>query len=213
MRLRQIISSRPRLVAAVAVGLLVYWFVPFPKVRLILGWDAGAGLFLVVNAILMAITPPHRMPAEAAAQQDGEWTIFAMTLGGVVASVFAIILEFSAIKNLHGSERASHVMVLVTTLIISWLTMHLVFALRYAHEFYTKEDDELQGGLDFPKEPEPDYYDFLYFSLVLGMTFQVSDVDITDRHLRRLATLQGFISFLFNTIILALTVNLAAGLM
>jgi uncharacterized membrane protein len=91
--------------------------------------------------------------------------------------------------------------------------MHLVFALRYAHEFYTKSDDELQGGLDFPKEPEPDYYDFLYFSLVLGMTFQVSDVDITDRHLRRLATLQGFISFLFNTIILALTVNLAAGLM
>ena len=92
---------------------------------------------------------------------------------------------------------------------------HATFALRYAHEYYERRAgcDQVEGGLEFPQEDRPDYLDFTYFSLVLGMTFQVSDVQITSRKLRRLATLHGLISFLFNTIIVALTVNLAAGKM
>src|SRR4051794_13645060 len=101
------------------------------------------------------------------------------------------------------------------TLFLYWIVTHVTFSLRYAHEYYS---DDLGGpavdkGLDFPGENEPDYLDFLYFSLVLGMTFQVSDVQITSRKLRRMATIPGLLSFLFNTIIVALTVNLVAGLM
>jgi uncharacterized membrane protein len=92
---------------------------------------------------------------------------------------------------------------------------HTTFAFRYAHEYYEAApgSSKVDGGLEFPGEDQPDYLDFMYFSLVLGMTFQVSDVQITSRKLRRLATVHGLLSFLFNTIILALTVNIAAGLL
>jgi uncharacterized membrane protein len=199
-------------VASVILGVLASLLLPLGKARIILGWDIGAGLFLILNGVSMALTPPNRMSARAQAQQDGEWTVFTLALAAIIASLFVIFLEFEALKDLHGAERVSHLVILVTTLVISWLTMQAVFGLRYAHEFYTPQDGELQRGLEFPGESEPDYYDFMYFSLVLGMTFQVSDVQITHRHLRRLAALQGFISFSFNTVILALTVNLAAGL-
>jgi uncharacterized membrane protein len=98
---------------------------------------------------------------------------------------------------------------------LSWLVTHVTFAFRYAHEYYAHDEGgpEIDRGLDFPGKNEPDYLDFLYFALVLGMTFQVSDVSITARKLRRVATLHGLLSFLFNTVIVALTVNIAAGLM
>ena len=101
------------------------------------------------------------------------------------------------------------------TLLLSWLLIHAVFALRYAHEYYTRSSDApaLDGGLEFPQEGSPDYWDFFYFSVVLSMTFQVSDVQITSRKLRRLATLHGMLGFMFNTVIVALTVNLASGLL
>jgi uncharacterized membrane protein len=101
------------------------------------------------------------------------------------------------------------------TLLASWLMMQASFALRYAHEYYSRSPGrpDIDGGLSFPSEDHPDYMDFMYFALVLGMTFQVSDVQITSRKLRRLAALHGLLSFLFNTIIVALTVNLAAGLL
>jgi uncharacterized membrane protein len=101
------------------------------------------------------------------------------------------------------------------TLFVSWLMTHTTFAFRYAHEYYQIDPGAagIAGGLEFPGEKRPDYLDFMYFSLVLGMTFQVSDVQITARKFRRLAAVHGLLSFLFNTIILALTVNLAAGLL
>ena len=101
------------------------------------------------------------------------------------------------------------------TLALSWLLTHAVFALRYAHEFYQSSDEGsgFDGGLDFPSTKRPDYWDFFYFSAVLGMTFQVSDVQITSSKLRRLATVHGMLGFLFNTVIVALTVNLASGLL
>jgi uncharacterized membrane protein len=103
----------------------------------------------------------------------------------------------------------------VATLALSWLTTNVSFAYRYAHEYYTKTQDEggVDGGIEFPKDDRPDYLDFIYFSFVLGMTFQVSDCNVTSKKLRRLATLQGLIGFLFNTVILALSVNIAAGLL
>ena len=107
------------------------------------------------------------------------------------------------------------VALVASTLLASWLMTHVIFALRYAHEYYARDEGgpEVDRGLDFPGEKQPDYLDFMYFSLVLGMTFQVSDVQITSRKLRRVATLHGLISFLFNTVIVALTVNIAAGLL
>ena len=90
----------------------------------------------------------------------------------------------------------------------------MVFTFRYAHEWYDLDEQrKAKGGLQFPADDLPDYFDFLYFSVVVGMTFQVSDVQVTSRRLRRLVLLHGLLSFLFNTVIVALTVNIAAGLL
>ena len=137
--------------------------------------------------------------------------MFALTLAGIVASVFVIAIEFGEL-NANGMERILHLLILVITIVLSWLTTQVLFGLRYAHLFYIRLVGDAQRGLEFPGEPNPDYWDFFYFSLVIGMTFQVSDVKIADRHLRRLAAAHAFISFLFNMVLLALTVNLAAGL-
>jgi uncharacterized membrane protein len=181
--------------------------------RAIVAWDAGVLGFLLLTSHLFLTVEPATMPALAEAQEDGEWTIFWITLLASLMSFFAVTSELSGLKDLRAPARILPVVLVAGTLMLSWLFAHVVFALRYAHEWYETENGELQGGLKFPSDPRPDYMDFLYFSLVLGMTFQVSDVQITSRRLRRLAVLHGLVSFLYNTIIVALTVNIAAGLL
>jgi uncharacterized membrane protein len=214
----RVIRGRPRLLIGALAGLAVWPLLPAAlagTTRGLLAWDAGVLVFLALAAHLFATAPPDRMPARAEAQEEGEWTIFWLTLAVVIVSFVAVSSEFSAIRQASGAASGVRVALVAVTLFISWLMTHVTFAFRYAHEFYA---DDLGGpgvdrGLEFPGETQPDYLDFLYFSLVLGMTFQVSDVQITSRKLRRVATLHGLLSFLFNTVIVALTVNIAAGLM
>ena len=97
------------------------------------------------------------------------------------------------------------------TILLSWAFMHTIFALHYAHEYYGERRDERIGGLNFPEDKEPDYWDFLYFSLVIGMTSQVSDVAVTSKVIRRVVALHGVLSFFFNLTILALTVNMISN--
>ena len=222
-RIALFISSRSHLLIAIFAGVIASFVIPgralliLPtgKAHLVLSWDIGAAVFLILWAVTMIRTPIWDMPKRAKAQQDGEWVVFAVTLAGIVASIVAIVIEFRDITNLKNHARDAHLALVIATLLVSWLTMQLVFALRYAHEYYSVSDgsETMDGGLAFPHEPEPDYFDFFYFGMVLGMTFQVSDVNITARKIRRLATLHGFIGFVFNTVILALTVNIAAGLL
>ena len=188
---------------------------PTMATRGILAWDAGVLLYLALSAHLFATEPPERMRAHAEAQQEGEWTIFWLTLAVVIVSFIVVGSEFSAIKSAPADSRSLYVGLVAATLFMSWLVTHVSFAFRYAHEYYSRDNGgpDIDRGLQFPDEDAPDYLDFMYFSLVLGMTFQVSDVQITSRKFRRVAALHGLISFLFNTVIVALTVNIAAGLM
>lgn len=182
--------------------------------RGIIAWDSSLGVFLCLNLLLFATIRQSHIEHIAKAQEDGEWIIFGVTVAGIAFSFIALLNEFSGSKDLPPAQRNGHIGIVVITLLLSWLSTHMIFAVRYAHEFYTraKNRGDFDRGLKFPEEPEPDYWDFLYFSLVLGMTFQVSDVEVTSRKLRRLATAHGLMSFLFNTLIIALTVNIAAGL-
>jgi uncharacterized membrane protein len=212
------VRSRPRLFAGLAVMIVAWPLLPsaWPATtRGIVGWDIGVLVFVLMAAQLFATALPDDMPAAAEAQQEGEWTIFWLTLAVVIVSFVAVSSEFAAIKTGPADRRGWELALVAGTLLLSWLVTHVTFAFRYAHEFYARDlgGPDVDRGLDFPGETEPDYFDFLYFSLVLGMTFQVSDVQITSRKLRRVATLHGLISFLFNTIIVAFTVNIAAGLM
>jgi uncharacterized membrane protein len=212
------VAGRPRLFVALLCGVVAYALLPAKlagQTRALCAWDIAVLAFLILVGALCYTEPPAEMPAHAAAQEEGEWTIFAITLAVVIASFVAIVGEFSDTKDLSPSVRSLHVVLVALTLFISWLMTHVSFGLRYAHEYYSISSGhtEVDGGLQFPGEANPDYLDFMYFSLVLGMTFQVSDVQITARKFRRLAAVHGLLGFLFNTVIIALTVNIAAGLL
>ena len=216
--LKRILLGHWRLFASIAVGLVALALLPADwtwRTRAIAAWDSGAAALLILCLVLFHDAPPDQMAANASAQEEGEWTLFGLVLAGAAASFAAILGEFGSMKDAPHAVRDLRVGVVVATLAVTWLLTQAVFALRYAHEFYTQSDGagRPDGGLEFPEEPRPDYWDFFYFAAVLGMTFQVSDVQITSRTLRRLALLHGLLGFLFNTVIVALTVNLASGLL
>jgi uncharacterized membrane protein len=139
-------------------------------------------------------------------QDDGRFLLLLLTAFGALASLGAIVFELGASKgNPAGLTLAT------VTIVLSWVLVHTAFSLHYAHDFYRGKKP---GGLQFPSgddHVEADYWDFVYFSFVIGMTAQVSDVGITDRIIRRTATVHGIISFVFNTALLALLVNIAAS--
>lgn len=216
--LNRVVIGRPRLFIAGLIGLIVVAVLPSSltsQTRAIIAWDVAITVYMVLIGHLFTVQDTEHMPGNAAAQQDGEWTIFWITVGAVGASFAAIIFEFSASKEMAPAIRGLHVALVAYTLLASWLMTHTLFALRYAHEYYETAPGHvgIDGGLEFPGGELPDYWDFFYFALVLGMTFQVSDVQITSRTLRRLATVHGLLGFLFNTVIIALTVNIGASLL
>ena len=138
-------------------------------------------------------------------QDDGRFVILLVTAVGAFASIAAIVSELGT-----PHRGAAELIIAVTTIALSWAAVHTTFALHYAHDYYRPP----AGGLQFPegnKEDHADYWDFVYFSFVIGMTAQVSDVGITDKIIRRTATVHGIISFMFNTALLALMVNIAAS--
>jgi uncharacterized membrane protein len=211
------VKGHGRLFAALPVGAASGWLVPQAwalRTKGIVAWDVFALCYLVLIALLFR-APSSRMERNARAQESGEWTLFFLVLAGATASFGAIIGEFGSIKGSSGTQQIVKVLVVALTLALSWVLTQAIFALRYAHEYYARPRgaEAIDKGLEFPGEAQPDYWDFFYFSAVLGMTFQVSDVQITSRKLRRLATLHGMLGFLFNTVIIALTVNLASGLL
>ncbi len=217
-RIRAFFIGHYRLFAAIAIGAASLPLLPHawpPRERGIAAWDTGATAYLLLLALLFALSPPTRMEANARAQETGEWTLFFLVLAGATASFAAIISEFGTMKDATGTAKTEKILFVAATLALSWVLTQAIFAMRYAHEFYSRAapSENIDGGLVFPEEPKPDYWDFFYFSAVLGMTFQVSDVQITSRKLRRLATLHGMLGFLFNTVIIALTVNLASGIL
>ena len=130
-----------------------------------------------------------------------------------MACVTAIVVMMQEGKNLAGTERSLHILVSVLALSASWLFIQTMFAFRYAHRYYQEEKSgEPDGpGLEFPGGLDPDYFDFLYYSYVVGMTAQVSDVQVTSREMRRLTLVHSVLSFAFNMLVLALSINVVAG--
>ena len=214
---RRIVLGHFRTFLALGIMLVAYPLLPAALdwlTRAILAWDIGVAGFLLLALNLFLTRGPEHMPAMAEAQEEGEWTIFWVALFATIASFAALTTEFSGLKDLPQAVRAFRVGLVGGTLALSWLLAHTIFALRYAHEWYECDDGKpLAKGLEFPGGEQPDYLDFLYFSIVIGMTFQVSDVQVTARGMRRLVLVHGLVSFLYNTVIVAVTVNIVAGLL
>jgi uncharacterized membrane protein len=208
------LSPGPRLLICVAVGVAVFLSAPVsfgPAIRSALGWIAAAGCFLGLTAFAVGGAPPERLRALAREQDARRWVILGLVILAAMVSLIAVTVLLHKQDGEGLIERVLRIALVAGVVIESWLLTHTVFALHYAHGYYGDGPvpAEDRGGLQFPGDSShPDFWDFLYFSLVIGMTCQVSDVQINGVHMRRLATMHGVLSFFFNTGILALTINL-----
>ena len=177
-------------------------------------YDAFALVVLALMCLTIALTPVDRIRAVAQRQDVGRTVIFVFVVIVACAALFAVAF---LIRHARPEPHLTiHLLLALATVVLSWLLMHAVFGLRYAHKFYGDSEIDSEkhaGGLDFPKENKPDYRDFAYFSYVIGMTCQVSDVQVTSCEMRRLVLLHGILSFGFNTVILALTINTVSSLL
>jgi uncharacterized membrane protein len=200
------VRVRIRLLAALAIGLVTLALLPQHlrwTTRALVAWDVTAALYLITAAAVMLRAPVSHIRNHAIVADDGRFAILFLTAGAALASLLAIVAEIGAT-----SRGPLQITLAIVTIALSWTMIHTSFALHYAHDYYRPK---MPGGLKFPDENEPDYWDFVYFSFVIGMTAQVSDVAISNRTIRRTATAHGVISFVFNTALLALMVNIAAS--
>ena len=205
----RVVYARPRTFISIAIGIAAFFVLPGSLrlvTRLLISWDIFVTLYLVLAYIMMFRSGLGHIRRNAVLQDDGRFLILLVTAVGAFASIAAIVFELGA------SHRTAPQLALATvTIALSWAVIHTTFALHYAHDYYRGAKP---GGLQFPsgdQHDHADYWDFVYFSFVIGMTAQVSDVGITDKTLRRTATVHGIISFIFNTALLALMVNIAAS--
>jgi uncharacterized membrane protein len=175
--------------------------------RIIVGWDAGVALYQILICLIMAQGSVAKIRRRAAVNDEGAIAVLAFTSAAALTSLAAVVLE------LGHAPGAYKIALAVGTILLSWTFMHTIFALHYAHEFYGQGRDDRIGGLVFPGDEDPDYWDFLYYSLVVAMTAQVSDVQITSKTIRRFTTIHGVVSFFFNATVLALSVNIVSSLM
>lgn len=208
------VHHRPRLVVAVVAGVLSLFVLPdhLPRTtRGLLSWDVGVSLYLVLGFIMMLQSNVEHVRRRASREDDGALVVLALTVASAVASVAAIFIELINVNDLPRPAQTLYLALVVGTIVLSWAFTHTVFALHYAHEFYV-EDSKSHPKLEFPGSEQPDYFDFLYFAFVIGMTSQTSDVQITSSSMRRLVLIHGVITFFFNTTLLAIAINIAAGL-
>jgi uncharacterized membrane protein len=228
----RVVRARPRLFLAVLLGLAIAALAPSgwrPATRALAGWDIALFVYLAFAVRLMTGCDANHIRRRAAVQDEGRFTILVLVVSAALASLVAIVAELSG-----ANRQPGHLALAGATILLSWTFMHTIFALHYAHEYYgekaaakaaekasgragdagpekSAEKAASGGGLSFPQEETPDYWDFMYFSFVIGMTSQVSDVAVTSRPLRRLVAIHGVVSFIFNVTLLALLVNIAAG--
>jgi uncharacterized membrane protein len=213
-------DARHRIVLGLVAGIIVFcWLrgrVPITT-ALISSWDTLTFVVLALAWIVIFLTPPTKIRAHAQAQDVSHLLIFVFVVLAASVALFSVGFLLGPNRTGRQPHLTAHVVLTLGTVIFSWMLVHTVFGLHYAHVFYGDSDqsgqDRHAAGLDFPGGHPPNYFDFAYFSFVIGMTCQVSDVQITSRRLRRVTLLHSALSFAFNTVILALLINTVSGLL
>ena len=212
------IEAHQRLLFSIGIALAVFFAQPgwvHLQTRLVVAWDISTISFLALIWAVISTASPEQTNQNATREDQSRNAILILVLIADTVSLGAVGLNTHGVPKV---DMVGHLIVSIIAIICSWLLVHTMFTLHYAHHYYragllnTDAEPDEAGGLGFPGEDPPNYLDFAYFSFVIGMTSQVSDVQITSPVMRRLALIHGVLSFAFNTIILALSVNILAGL-
>ena len=217
-RWQRLLLARPRLLSSSVIGLAVALALPQDWVlhditRAIIGWNVGAVLYLALATHMMFWSSHARMRTRALQEDEGRILVLTLVVIAAVVSLGAIVGQLSVAKDLHGTLRYAHIGLAAMTIVTSWAFTQVMFALHYAHDYYAALGRGLDsGGLDFPGSHAPEYGDFLYFASVIGTSGQTADVSFTSRTMRRTGLVHCVLAFFFNTTLLALTINIASGL-
>lgn len=211
------LNASRRLLLTMTIGLLAF-VLPQPwlslHTRALIGWNAGSLTYLLLAWSAVAKADAEMTKVRAQLYDQSGYVIFLLVVVASSASFVAIGFIVGDAKALPLAPRAAHLTLSILALLLSWLLIHTLFAFHYAHEYYWRErpsNDHIRG-LRFPGEKEPDYLDFVYYSFVVGMTSQVSDVAVVARHMRRVTLIHGILSFVFNITILAMSINIIGGM-
>jgi len=210
--------SRPRLVAATVIAICVGLLIPhdllrFSVTRWLIAWNTLTVLYVLMASIMMTRSTAHQMCHRARMQDDGQIVILAIVALSAIASLAAIGGELAVVKDLHGPIKTGHIALTGLTVLSSWAFIQITFALHYAHEYYAAVDQQRAPGLHFPGNDErPTYGDFFYFSAIVGTSGQTADVDFATKAMRRIGTLHCILAYFFNTVVLALLINIGASL-
>lgn len=177
MRIRYpylLVRAHPRLFAGLALGIAAAYLLPpaaHLATRLLIAWNIGTWLYFILSAVLFVTSSPESMRRRAKTTDEGRFLILVLTSCAAIASIGAIVAQLAATKDMSGMTKGLHVLLAATTIVSSWVLIHLTYALHYAHEYFDEIDAEPgkapkdAGGLKFPGTDDPDYFDFLYFSL------------------------------------------------
>ncbi len=210
------LRAHPHVIVSGAVGALTASLVPGVDSvvgRCLAGWNVGVWMYLAWTGWTMMHSDQAHLKRVAIAQAEGATTVLVVVALGALASFGAIFMELATAKTGGPREALPHVLFTLSTVVGSWLLVPTLFSLNYASLYHVSAGDD--NGLNFPDQAtdfEPDYSDFLYFSFTIAVASQTADVAISTRPMRRLVLLQSVLSFVFNTTILAFTVNIAASL-
>ena len=213
--LDRIFAARLRLTLSVFVGFVIVVVLPDNlgfrmTTRLLLAWDCGALTYLGLVFFMMRHADVNEIKRRAAIYDEGGLSFLILSVLGVAASFVAIFAELAHTRGMASREIGS-ITLAAMTVFLSWSLTHVMFALHYAHLYY-HGGHEKSGGILMPENEEPDYSDFIYFSFVIGCASQTADISSTTRAMRKAMTVHGVVSFFFNAAILAMTINIAAGL-
>lgn len=216
--LLHMIRVRPRLFIVAAIGVAIGCLLPasfaqHPLSRWLIAWNAGTWLYILLAATMMVRSSEHHMRHRAQLQDDGKYVILGMVVFSGVASLVAIAGELAVVKELHGWIKHAHIALAGSTVLSSWGFIQVMFALHYAHDYYAAACHGRAPGLQFPGDEEPDYGDFFYFAAVIGTSGQTADVAFVTKPMRRIGAVHCVLAYLFNTVVLALLINIGASLL
>lgn len=214
-RLRSGVRSRPYFFISFIITAVLFFSIFFStdwkwSTALLFSWNISVAVYLILTMKALWRANRAHILKRAQAQDASKWLILLLVVLTLIMCFIAIIIELTHLPTEH-SIKIGHIALSITTIISAWLFMHTVFAIHYAHDFYLAVASQKDGGLDFPKTPEPIYPDFIYFSYVCGTSAQTADVSITSRSMRVLNTLHILLAYMFNTTILAICINVAAS--
>jgi len=200
--------------AGIAVGLLP-WPLLDGMARGVLGWTVGVAVYLALVWSLAYLLDARQTRERAQSLDQPNVLLLVVVLTAVMFSVVAIAMLLQRVRDLSGLDRGLHVVLALLALAMSWLMIHTVYAVHYAHHYYINEKSrrrDEEPALDFPGKAAPGYADFIYYAFVIGMTSQVSDVQVRSPDLRRITLVHSVLSFAFNMLVLALSINVVAGI-